>query len=116
MSLTQPMKINFWRTIAVAFLCQQVEQAAAMTMLGPGHHDMGQNLAQTSASSLQIVSPAATLAQLADVPDDDPCHNQLTTIFEDDRVKKDPADVMLDFMVKYCVEEADEFLPSKYLH
>jgi len=38
------VKINFWRTIALAFVCQQVEQATAMTMLGPSRKEVGLNL------------------------------------------------------------------------
>ena len=64
---------------------------------------------------MQVVSPAATLAQLAEEPDDDPCHNKLTLIFEDEAIRTEPADVMLKFMDDYCVEAADDFLPSKYL-
>ena len=48
-------------------------------------------------------------------PDDDPCHTQLSAIFDDQKVQTEPADVMLSFMKDYCVEASDDFLPSKLL-
>ena len=84
-----------------------------MTMMGPGRRENGLNLVQTNSEALQVVSPGAALAQVAEAPDDDPCHNQLAAIFDDQKVQQEPADVMLKFMQDYCVEAADDFLPSK---
>ena len=69
------VKINFWRTIALAYVFSQVEQVTAMTMLGPSRRENGLNLVQTNSEALQVVSPGAALAQVAEAPDDDPCHN-----------------------------------------
>ena len=114
------LRAAFWRTIALAAVGFQAEEALAMTMLGPsrrGEHNHGLNLVQTNSEALQVVQPAV-LTQLAKEeagPDDDPCHTQLSAIFDDQKVQTEPADVMLDFMKDYCVEASDDFLPSKLL-
>ena len=46
--------------------------------------------------------------------DEDPCHAQLNLIFNDRDLTDSPADAVLKFMTDYCVDEADEFFPSKY--
>ena len=107
------VKINFWRTVALALVYSQVEQVTAMTMLGPSRREIGLNLVQTNAEALQVVQPGAALSQVDEGTDDDPCHNQLSAIFDDQKVQQEPADVMLKFMQDYCVEAADDFLPSK---
>lgn len=48
--------------------------------------------------------------------DDNPCHLELNKIFDDSMVQEKPTDVLVNFIENYCVEEVDEFLPSKCLN
>ncbi len=45
--------------------------------------------------------------------DEDPCHAKLNSIFDEKQLSSSPADAVLNFMNDFCVEEADEFFPSK---
>ena len=55
-------------------------------------------------------------AKAADDGDDNPCHGELNKIFDDKTIVEAPADVLLNFVNDFCVEAADDFLPSKCLY
>ena len=85
-------------------------------MLGPGqygHRQGGLTLVQTRQEPVVNSNAVATPDQVAEEVDDDPCHTSLSLIFNERAVQDSPADVVLKFMTDYCVEEADEFFPSK---
>ena len=66
---------SIWRTVAVAAVGFQIEQALGMTMLGPSTkvtRNSGNSFAQTSAQT--VGSPLAEGSK-AEPVDNDPCHN-----------------------------------------
>lgn len=88
-----------------------------MPVLGPNDfrtQHTGLLLAQTGSSASQTVAPGASSDQVASIPSDDPCTASLTKAFDDKLVVDSPADVLVSFIEDYCVDAADEYLPSKF--
>ena len=80
-----------------------------LTLVQTGHHDGG---LYSSGTALQQSILAQQVAET--VQDDDPCHIELNKIFESNAVQATPAEVLTQFVTDYCVDAADDFLPSKY--
>ena len=85
-------------------------------MLGPNfqtHHN-GLTLVQTGQEDDKAGKTSEPEAgQVAAIVDDDPCHQELGKIFDNVLVEEKPSDVLLGFIENYCIEAAEDFLPSK---
>lgn len=85
-------------------------------MLGPNDfrtQHTGLLLAQTGSSVGQTVGGASS-DQVASLPSDDPCTGSLNKVLDDKTVVDSPADVLVSFIEDYCVDAADDYLPSKF--
>ena len=86
--------------------------ATPMLVSHPRNHNSGRlTLVQTN----QEEAKPKEDAKAAENADDNPCHGELTKIFDDKTIVEAPADVLLNFVNDFCVEAADDFLPSKCL-
>ena len=90
--------------------------ALATPMLVSHPHSHKSNhlqLVQTSSKEEAKPEKPKEDAKAPEGEDDNPCHGELTKIFDDKTIVEAPADVLLNFVNDFCVEAADDFLPSK---
>ena len=93
--------------------------ALATPMLVSHPHSHKSNhlqLVQTSSKEDAKPEKPKEDAKAPEGEDDNPCHGELTKIFDDKTIVEAPADVLLNFVNDFCVEAADDFLPSKCLY
>lgn len=79
------------------------------------HSHKSNHLQLVQTSSKEDAKPAEKPKEDAKAPegeDDNPCHGELTKIFDDKTIVEAPADVLLNFVNDFCVEAADDFLPK----
>ena len=79
------------------------------------HHSSHLTLVQTNQEEAKPEKPKED-GKAEENADDNPCHGELTKIFDDKTIVEAPADVLLNFVNDFCVEAADDFLPSKCLY
>ena len=108
---------SLWQAIAIGVLAFNADTTFALPMLGPNfqtHRSGGLTLVQTGhEEENSALGGAGKKADQQAIVDDDPCHQELNKIFDDKLVEEKPSDVLLGFIENYCVEAADNFLPSK---